>query len=84
MPDILSNAVFLYSIPKSGLIATFMRPLFPVIFLKKISCSNFAYIFQSVRGFFEKNKFGNQFPLITVMGPRGPITHCYVSTRNQY
>ena len=76
MPDILSNAVFLYSILKSGLIATVMRPLFPVIFLKKISCSNFAYIFQLVRFFFDNNKCGSQLPLIAVVGPRGHITHC--------
>jgi len=78
MKDILSNAVYLYSISKNGLIASVMRPWFPLFFL--IYFSIFKIIFINQR-FMRKMKiigFGKYFPLKTVMGPCGLITHCYI------
>ena len=76
MRDVLSLAVFLYSIIKNGLISSVIGPVFPVFAIKNSFGRFFCNILQALTTVSEKLENGKNFPLKTVMGPHGPITRC--------
>ena len=77
MENISPQHAYLYRTLKNGLIPSAIRPLFPLFFLSALSKHRFSFNNQRIRNCFSKSVFENRFPLITVMGPSGPLTDCY-------
>ena len=79
MENISPQHAYLYRILKNGLILSVIGSLFPLFFLSVFSKNQFSFNNQQVRNCFSKSAFEKRFPLITVMGPSGPLMHCYGS-----
>ena len=84
MRDILPNTIALYSLIKSALISSVIEPLHPLFFLENYKNRYFCIVIQLLIGFSRKISAKKSFPLITVMGPSGPITHCYLEFRYEF
>ena len=76
MRDILPNTIALYSLIKSALISIVIEPLHRLFFLADYKNRYFCIVIQLLMRLFRKKAIRKSFPLITVMGPSGPITHC--------
>ena len=76
MPYLPYLTVNLYSFSEKALISKIIRPLFPIFFLSTFHKSKFIFNKQLVSSFLSCLAFEKYFPLKTVMGPSGPITHC--------
>ena len=81
MPYFSYLTVNLYSLSEKALISKIIRPLFPIFFLPASHKSKFIFNKQLVSDFLNDFGFEKYFPLKTVMGPSGPITHCYALRR---
>ena len=71
----------LYSRLNNGLIPSAIRPLFPLFFLSTFSKVQIVFNNQWIKSRLNKATCEKYFPLITVMGPCGPLTHCYTDKR---
>ena len=76
MRDILPNTIALYTLIKSALISIDIGRLRPLFFLANYKNRFFCIVIQLLMGLYRKISAKKSFPLITVMGPSGPITHC--------
>ena len=83
MPPLTYLTVYLHSIAKSTLISSVIEPLHPLFFLENYKNRYFYIVIQLLMRIFRKNAIRKNFPLITVIGPSGPITHCYESSQVQ-
>ena len=79
MPPLPYLTVYLHSIVKSALISSVIGPSRPLFFLENYKNRYFYIVIQLLMRLFRKKSIRKNFPLITVMGPSGPITHCYES-----
>ena len=72
---VLRQTKYLYSILKCGLVTRIIGPFLSVFFLS----SNSRYFYKGLHRLItrsDKYSIKKSFPLKTVMGPCGPITHC--------
>ena len=76
MRDILPNTIALYSLIKSALISIDIGRLRPLFSLENYKNRYFCIVIQLLIEFSREISAKKSFPLITAMGPSGPITHC--------